>query len=203
MKLRKTFGILLVAALFMVSLAISAQQKKEGNSGDVKSGTEKKEKVEKKEKTGKKEMSEKKEGVEKKEKEEKKEKKDSVMNSGLVSGLKLRSIGPAFTSGRIADFAVNPKNHDEWFVAVASGHLWKTVNNGTTFEPVFDNYGAYSMGTVVIDPCNTSVVWVGTGERNSQRALGYGDGVYKSIDGGKELEEHGIERLSPDWWHSY
>ena len=193
MKLRKTFGILLVAALFLVSLAISAQQKKEGNSGVVKSGTEKKEKVEKKEKTGKKEMSEKKEGVEKKEKEEKKEKKDSVMNSGLVSGLKLRSIGPAFTSGRIADFAVNPKNHDEWFVAVASGHLWKTVNNGTTFEPVFDNYGAYSMGTVVIDPCNTSVVWVGTGERNSQRALGYGDGVYKSIDGGKSWKNMGLK----------
>jgi len=87
------------------------------------------------------------------------------MNSGLVGGLKFRSIGPAFTSGRIADFAVNPKNHNEWFVAVASGHIWKTTNNGTTFEPVFDNYGAYSIGCIVIDPCNSNVVWTGTGER--------------------------------------
>ena len=71
-----------------------------------------------------------------------KPKEDSLYNSGLVGGLKFRSIGPAFCSGRIADFAVNPRNHSEWFVAAASGHLWKTVNNGTTFEPVFDNNGA-------------------------------------------------------------
>jgi photosystem II stability/assembly factor-like uncharacterized protein len=110
-----------------------------------------------------------------------------------VGGLKFRSIGPAFTSGRIADFAVNPKNHNEWFVAVASGHIWKTTNNGTTFEPVFDNYGAYSIGCIVIDPCNSNVIWTGTGERNSQRALGYGDGVYKSTDGGKSWKNMGLK----------
>jgi photosystem II stability/assembly factor-like uncharacterized protein len=120
-------------------------------------------------------------------------KKDSVSKSDTITGLKFRSIGPAFTSGRIAEFAVNPKNTNEWYVAVASGNLWKTINNGTTFEPVFDNYGSYSMGTVVIDPNNTNVVWLGTGERNSQRSLGYGDGVYKSIDGGKSWKNMGLK----------
>ncbi|MEI7980654.1 MAG: glycosyl hydrolase [Bacteroidota bacterium] len=128
-----------------------------------------------------------------KEKEKEKPKEDSTYNAGLTSGLKFRSIGPAFCSGRIADFAVNPKNHSEWFVAVASGHVWKTVNNGTTFEPVFDNYGAYSIGCVVIDPSNTSVIWVGTGENNHQRSLGYGNGVYKSTDGGKSFTNMGLK----------
>jgi photosystem II stability/assembly factor-like uncharacterized protein len=130
----------------------------------------------------------------KKEKNEKEEvKKDSVMNSGLVSGLKWRSIGPAYASGRIADIAVNPENHSEWYVAVASGNIWKTVNNGTTFEPIFDKYGAYAIGCVTIDPNNTNVIWAGTGENNHQRALGYGDGVYKSIDGGKSWKNMGLK----------
>ena len=125
-------------------------------------------------------------------KKSKEEKKDTLLNSGTVAGLKFRSIGPAFASGRIADFAVNPKNHTEWYVAVASGHIWKTVNNGTTFEPVFDNYGAYSIGCVAIDPNNSNVVWAGTGEGNHQRSLGYGDGVYKSSDGGKSWKNTGL-----------
>ncbi len=120
-------------------------------------------------------------------------KKDSLPNSDTVSGLKFRSIGPAFTSGRIADFAVNPRNTNEWYVAVASGNLWKTLNNGTTFDPVFENYGAYSIGCVTIDPTNSNVVWTGTGERNSQRSLGYGDGVYKSSDGGKSWKNMGLK----------
>jgi len=106
----------------------------------------------------------------------------STLSSSTFSGLRFRSIGPAFTSGRIGDFAVNPDNHSEYYVAVASGHIWKTVNNGTTWSPVFDNYGSYSIGCVVIDPNNHYVVWAGTGENNSQRALGYGDGVYKSME---------------------
>lgn len=166
MKNFRSWGVLLIVAIFLLSLTISAQQKKEAPVSDKKVKTEKK---------------------------GKEEKKDSTMNSSLVSGLKFRSIGPAFTSGRIADFAINPKNYNEWFVAVASGHIWKTMNDGTTFEPVFDNYGAYSIGSVVIDPTNTNVIWVGTGERNSQRALGYGDGVYKSIDGGKSWKNMGLK----------
>jgi photosystem II stability/assembly factor-like uncharacterized protein len=108
------------------------------------------------------------------------------------AGLKFRSIGPALTSGRIADFAVNPSNHSEYYVAAAAGHVWKTVNNGTTFSPVFDNYGAYSIGVVFMDPNNSNVIWVGTGENNHQRVLGYGNGVYKSLDGGKSFKNMGL-----------
>ena len=120
-----------------------------------------------------------------------KEKKKEPINSNLVSGLKFRSIGPAFTSGRISDFAVNPDNHSEWYVAVASGNIWKTTNNGTTFLPIFEKYGAYAIGCLAMDPNNYNVIWAGTGENNSQRALGYGDGVYKSEDGGKSWKNMG------------
>ena len=123
----------------------------------------------------------------------KQETKSDSIKSSTFGGLKWRSIGPAFTSGRIADFAVNPNNHSEWYVAVASGHVWKTMNNGTTFDPVFDGQKSYSIGVVVIDPNNTNVVWVGTGENNHQRALGYGDGVYKSTDGGKSWKNMGLK----------
>ena len=119
-------------------------------------------------------------------------KNDSLKNA-VFSGLKWRSIGPAFTSGRIADFAVNPGNNKEYYVAVASGHVWKTANAGTTFEPVFDNYGAYSIGVVTMDPGNHNVIWVGTGENNHQRALGYGNGVWKSLDGGKSFSNMGLK----------
>ena len=133
----------------------------------------------------------------------KQEVKSDSLKSATFGGLKWRSIGPAFTSGRIADFAVNPNNHSEWFVAVASGHVWKTINNGTTFEPVFDGQKSYSIGVVVIDPNNTNVVWVGTGENNHQRALGYGDGVYKSIDGGKSWKNMGLKAFGAYWQNCY
>ncbi len=125
-------------------------------------------------------------------KEEGKKEKDRL-NSGTFSGLKFRGIGPAFTSGRIADFAVNPKNHSEYYVASASGGLWKTLNNGTTWQPLADTVQAYSMGVVVIDPTNENVVWLGTGENNHQRALGYGCGVYKSVDGGASWKFMGLK----------
>jgi len=124
---------------------------------------------------------------------EKKDEEKDPMNSSTFSGLKLRSIGPAFTSGRIADFAVNPNNHSEYYVATASGNIWKTENSGITFKPVFDKYGAYSIGCISIDPNNPYVVWTGTGENNHQRALGYGDGVYKSTDGGKSWKNMGLK----------
>ena len=126
-------------------------------------------------------------------KKKKNDEKNDTITSGQVSGLKWRSIGPAFTSGRIADFAVNPCNPNEYYVAVASGHIWKTVNNGTTFKPIFDNYGAYSIGCLAMDPNNHHVIWAGTGENNHQRALGYGNGVYKSIDGGKKWKNMGLK----------
>ncbi len=114
-------------------------------------------------------------------------------DSALVNGLKLRSIGPAMASGRIADFAVNPANNFEYYVAVASGHIWKTTNNGTTWKPVFDNNGVYAIGCLAIDPKNPNIVWAGTGENNSQRALGYGNGVYKTLDAGTTWTNMGLK----------
>ncbi len=128
-----------------------------------------------------------------KEKKKGDEKKDEKSSSSIYSGLKWRSIGPALTSGRIADFAVNPDNNSEWYVGIASGNVWKTVNNGTTFKPVFEKEGSYSIGVVTMDPNNHNVIWVGTGENNHQRALGYGDGVYKSEDGGKNWKNMGLK----------
>ncbi len=118
-------------------------------------------------------------------------KKDPVSGS-TFSALKFRGIGPAFTSGRVADIAVNPKNYNEYYIGVAAGGVWKTTNNGTTWKSVFDNYGAWSVGPVVVDPNNTQIVWVGSGEYNSQRAIGYGDGVYKSTDGGGSFKNMGL-----------
>ncbi|MBU1009319.1 MAG: glycosyl hydrolase [Bacteroidetes bacterium] len=116
-----------------------------------------------------------------------------TLKSSQLSGLQWRSIGPALVSGRIADFAVNPANPSEYYVGVASGHIWKTRNNGTTFSPVFDNYGAYAIGALTIDPGNSHIVWAGTGENNHQRAVGYGNGVYKSMDGGKTWTNMGLK----------
>lgn len=116
-------------------------------------------------------------------KKEKTTPKEDLLSSKTFSGLKFRSIGPAYAAGRIADFAVNPNDHSEYYVGVACGNVWKTTNSGITFTPVFDNYGSYSIASVVIDPNNTNVVWVGTGEYNSQRAIGYGDGgIYETYD---------------------
>ncbi|RNC84596.1 MAG: glycosyl hydrolase [Balneola sp.] len=109
------------------------------------------------------------------------------------NSLKFRSIGPAFTSGRVSDFAVNPKNTSEFYVATSSGGVWKTTNRGITFKPVFDSQGSYSIGFVAMDPNNHNVVWVGTGENNNQRSVAYGDGIYKSVDGGKSWKHTGLK----------
>ena len=108
------------------------------------------------------------------------------------SGLKVRSIGPAIASGRIIDLAVDPDDHATIYVAVASGGVWKTTNGGTTWTPIFDDQGSYSIGCVTLDPNDPNVVWVGTGENNSQRSVGYGDGVYKSLDGGSSWTNVGL-----------
>jgi photosystem II stability/assembly factor-like uncharacterized protein len=121
------------------------------------------------------------------------ENKPLELNAELVSGLAVRGIGPALMSGRISDIAIDPVKRSTWYVAVASGNVWKTKNAGTTWEPIFDSYGSYSIGCIVVDPHNRHVIWVGTGENNSQRSVGYGDGVYKSLDGGKKFENVGLE----------
>lgn len=114
-------------------------------------------------------------------------------NTGTFSNLKFRSIGPAVTSGRISDFAVNPTNTSEYYVASSAGGVWKTTNHGVTFQPIFDAQGSYSIGCVTIDPNNSNVIWVGSGENNNQRSLSYGDGVYKSEDGGKTWKNMGLK----------
>ena len=106
---------------------------------------------------------------------------------------KLRPIGPALTSGRISDFAVNPSNPAEFYVATSSGGVWKTDNAGTTFTPLFDAQGSYSIGCITMDPRNPHVIWVGTGENNNQRSVAYGDGVYKSEDGGASWKHMGLK----------
>ncbi len=116
------------------------------------------------------------------------------IDKNLISGLKFRNIGPAMVSGRIGDIAVNPENFSEWYVAVSSGHVWKTTNNGHTFTPIFDREGSYSIGCVTIDPSNPHIVWVGSGENNSQRSVNWGDGIYKSTDGGKTWKNMGLEK---------
>ncbi|MEL6653295.1 MAG: glycosyl hydrolase, partial [Bacteroidota bacterium] len=125
--------------------------------------------------------------------EEEPTKEEYFLKSSHLSGLKFRSVGPALTSGRIIDLAVNPDNRFEYFVAVASGGVWKTTNAGTTYEPVFDRQGSYSIGCVTMDPNNHNVVWVGTGENNGQRSVAYGDGVYKSVDGGRSWKNMGLK----------
>jgi photosystem II stability/assembly factor-like uncharacterized protein len=116
-----------------------------------------------------------------------------TLKTSTFSGLKFRSIGPAIISGRVIDFAVNPKNHAQYYVGVASGGVWKTTNSGTTWTPVFDNYGSYSIGCVALNPSNPHEVWVGTGEANSQRSVAYGDGIYKSEDDGKSFKNMGLK----------
>ncbi len=121
------------------------------------------------------------------------EKPKSPFSSETFSGIKLREIGPAVASGRVNDIAVVPGRPSTWYVAVASGGVWKTVNAGTTWTPVFDAEGSYSIGAVTVDPQNPNVIWVGTGESNSQRSVSYGDGVYTSLDGGQTWKNVGLK----------
>lgn len=109
-------------------------------------------------------------------------------------GIALRSLGPSIATGRMADFAIDPRDPAVWYIGVASGGVWKSVNRGLDWTPVFDEQGAYSIGVVEVDPRAPDTVWVGTGENASQRSAGYGDGVYKSTDGGRTWRRMGLER---------
>ena len=108
-------------------------------------------------------------------------------------GLELRNIGPALMSGRISDIAIHPDDQSTWYVAVGSGGVWKTTNAGTTWTPIFDDQGSYSIGCLTLDPNRPETVWVGTGENVGGRHVGYGDGVYRSLDGGLSWENMGLE----------
>jgi photosystem II stability/assembly factor-like uncharacterized protein len=114
------------------------------------------------------------------------------MESDSFAGLSFRAIGPALLSGRIGDIAIHPTDPSTRYVAVSSGNVWKTINAGTTWEPIFDDQGSYSIGCIAIDPRRPQIVWVGTGENNSQRSVGYGDGLYKSLDAGRSWTRVGL-----------
>ncbi|MEO0901601.1 MAG: glycosyl hydrolase, partial [Bacteroidota bacterium] len=114
-------------------------------------------------------------------------------DSTTFKGLEFRSLGPALTSGRIADVAIHPENESVWYVAVGSGGVWKTINAGTTWEPIFDKQNVYSIGCVTIDPNNPSTIWVGTGENVGGRHVGFGDGIYVSHDEGKTWKNMGLK----------
>ena len=120
--------------------------------------------------------------------------KESKYGEKTFAGLNLREIGPALTSGRIIDLAVDPRDGRVWYIATAGGGVWKTTNAGTSFAPIFDDQKSFSIGCVTIDPHDSLVVWVGSGENNSQRSVSMGDGVYKSVDGGKSWKNVGLEK---------
>lgn len=115
------------------------------------------------------------------------------LSAGTFTEFRLRAVGPALMSGRISAIAVHPEDKQTWYLGVASGGVWKTTNGGITFTPVFQNEASYSVGAVVIDPAQPNTIWVGTGEANNQRSVGYGDGLYRSDDAGRTWRNVGLK----------
>ncbi|MGE5349164.1 MAG: WD40/YVTN/BNR-like repeat-containing protein, partial [Actinomycetota bacterium] len=111
----------------------------------------------------------------------------------LFNGIKPRNIGPAGMSGRVTAFAVDPRNENVFYVGTASGGLWKTVNAGTTFVPLFDNEAVASIGALAIDPERPDIIWAGTGEGNPRNSVTGGYGIYRSNDGGRTWKCMGLE----------
>lgn len=185
--LRRFIPIYLILILISPPLAVFAQEEKAAE----------REAIEK----AKREEAQKAQGTEKKEpekrdaaqKQEEPRKPADPMSVGTFAGLRARLIGPATYSGRVSAFAVEPNNPARYYVAVSSGGVWKTTNSGTTWAPIFDNEGSYSIGAITLDPKNPLTVWVGSGEHNSQRSVSYGDGVYRSDDGGKSWKNVGLK----------
>ena len=116
----------------------------------------------------------------------------TAMEPSHLEGLRPRTIGPATMSGRIVDLAVVESNVAVFYAASATGGVWKTVNGGVTFQPVFQDEATHSVGDVVVHQRDTSVVWVGTGERASRQSSSWGDGVYRSTDGGETWHNMGL-----------
>ena len=115
-------------------------------------------------------------------------------NSATYNGLAFRSIGPALMSGRISDIVIHPNNENLWYVTAGSGGVWKTENAGTTWNSIFDGQKSFAIGCITLDPQNPEVVWVGTGENVGGRHISYGDGIYKSEDGGSSWKNMGLEK---------
>ena len=123
----------------------------------------------------------------------------SRVDSETISGLGARNIGSAAMSGRIAALdAVHEGDRLTIYVGAACGGVWKSINGGTTYKPVFDKQPVQSIGAVTIDPKNPKVVWVGTGESWTRNSVSIGDGIYKSVDGGENWTNIGLEELRAD-----
>ena len=110
-----------------------------------------------------------------------------------LKNLQWRSIGPAIMGGRIDDFAVVDGNPSVFYVGAATGGVWKTTNAGTTFEPIFDEQGSTSIGDICIAPSDPNIVWVASGEPNNRQSSSWGDGIYRSLDGGKTWQNMGLK----------
>jgi photosystem II stability/assembly factor-like uncharacterized protein len=117
----------------------------------------------------------------------------SPLSSKTLQGLEFRSIGPTLSTGRVADITVDPNRPDVYYVATAVGGLWKSENRGDTWRSVFDDGGSFNMCCVVVDPKDSNNVWLGTGENSNPRSSTYGDGLYKSTDGGDHFTRVGLE----------
>lgn len=115
-----------------------------------------------------------------------------AQDASLFEKLEFRSIGPAVMGGRVTDIEGIPGNPGMVYVATASGGLWKTVNGGTTWTPIFDHGSTISIGNIAVDPHNSDVIWLGAGEANARNSVSFGDGVYKTLDGGKTWRNLGL-----------
>lgn len=111
-----------------------------------------------------------------------------------LSDLQFRSIGPAVTGGRIHDVEVRPGDPSTIYAATASGGLWKTTNKGTTWQPLFDDQPVSTFGDVAPAPSNRQVVWAGTGEQNNRQSTAWGNGIYRSTDGGQSWTHLSLEK---------
>lgn len=119
-------------------------------------------------------------------------KSENKLDETFLKNLQFRSIGPAIMGGRIDDIAVVESNPSVYYVGAATGGVWKTVNNGTTFEPIFDTQPNTSIGDIAIAPSDPNIIYVGTGEPNNRQSSSWGDGVYRSLDGGKTWTNTGL-----------
>ena len=112
----------------------------------------------------------------------------------MLNAFRWRNIGPANQGGRIVDIEASEKDFTRVFLATGSGGVWKSENAGNSWEPIFDRYATASIGDIALFQPNPEIIWVGTGEANNRNSVSWGNGVYKSVDGGKTFQHLGLEQ---------